>query len=596
MQYAWAAENRLALWLDGALDPASPLGAAPLGFPAPKYADALAAAGLAPWEQRRAMALSGPALPMGAAVGLRPPLASPEAPGEEPPPLGVFGLRRGTVPTYSPYVQERWELVEYVNSTVLDDVAQPVWRESSAAGGLADVYGLSRLSTSGGSENLAIADTYLEDGLGSVSAVLREGGAVAASLSYSPWGEEELATESLPGYGDRFERPHYGYNAEQSSPEGGLQYLRARWYDPSMGAFGSRDSLLGDAADPATLNRYAYAEGNPVASCDPTGHVTRRRSMASMIARRPLYSTRARNVSRKVAAAPSTVTGAFSHAIANMRKPPRTVTGSFSGVVAGRAARRRQAVESAPYASYPSRLGSSAVLSRGRRAAARRSSYRQAGGRAAAVRRQFCGTAERQRDYGITPVKGSAADVLHLGLGFAGQTPVLGEPFDFADGVISLLEGDALGAILSFGAMFTGPGAASGAAKTAGRLGKMASAAEEVSDLSRAAGGVDLSSGLVRQTAGIDDIVDGQAMTTSEALDLALDFLGPGYKDLGKGRFISSDGRRVVRMGDSDIAGHAPHYTPHINFEEMEDVAVPGRGVVSKVIDSSKRHVELSDE
>ena len=111
------------------------------------------------------------------------------------------------MPTYSPYVQERWELVEYVNSTVLADVAQPVWRESSAAGGLADVYGLSRLSTSGGSENLAIADTYLEDGLGSVSAVLREGGAVAASLSYSPWGEEELATESLPGYGDRFERP-----------------------------------------------------------------------------------------------------------------------------------------------------------------------------------------------------------------------------------------------------------------------------------------------------------------------------------------------------------------------------------------------------
>ena len=26
-----------------------------------------------------------------------------------------------------------------------------------------------------------------------------------------------------------------------------------------MGAFGSRDSYLGDAADPATLNRYAYA-------------------------------------------------------------------------------------------------------------------------------------------------------------------------------------------------------------------------------------------------------------------------------------------------------------------------------------------------
>ena len=52
---------------------------------------------------------------------------------------------------------------------------------------------------------------------------------IAASLSCSPWGEEALAMESLPGYGDRFERSHYGYNAKQSSPEGGLRYLRVRW-------------------------------------------------------------------------------------------------------------------------------------------------------------------------------------------------------------------------------------------------------------------------------------------------------------------------------------------------------------------------------
>ena len=267
------------------------------------------------------MALSGPALPMPAVVGLRPPLASPEAPGEEPPPLGVFGLRRGTVPAYSPYVQERWELVECVNSTVLDGVAQPVWRESSAAGGLADVYGLSRLSTSGGNENLAIADTYLEDGLGSVSAVLREGGAVAASLSYSPWGEEELSTESLPGYGDRFERPHYGYNAEPHlARREGSSTCAPAGTTPPWARSAAATRCWATRADPATLNRYAYAEGNPVASCDPTGHVTRRRSMASMIARRPLYSTRARNVSKKVAAAPPTVTGLPANAIANMRK------------------------------------------------------------------------------------------------------------------------------------------------------------------------------------------------------------------------------------------------------------------------------------
>ncbi|MEC4271962.1 DNRLRE domain-containing protein, partial [Adlercreutzia sp. R25] len=265
----------LAAWLDGLLDPTSPVGAAPLGFPMPKYAGALASTGLSSYEQRRVLALSGPGLPLPSAVGLRAPLVQPKPPEEEPPTLQLFGLRYGTIPTYSPYVQERWELVEYVNSTVLDDVAQPVWRESSAVGELADVYGLSRLSTSGGSEGLAVSDSYLEDGLGSVSAVLREGGAVAASYSYSPWGDETCATESLPGYGGRFELPHYGYNAEQSSPEGGLQYLRARWYDASMGAFGSRDSYLGDAADPASLNRYAYAGGNPVAYADPTGHDSR---------------------------------------------------------------------------------------------------------------------------------------------------------------------------------------------------------------------------------------------------------------------------------------------------------------------------------
>nr|WP_302808722.1 hypothetical protein [uncultured Adlercreutzia sp.] len=83
----------------------------------------------------------------------------------------------------------------------------------------------------------------------------------------------------------------------------------------------------------------------------------------------------------------------------------------------------------------------------------------------------------------------------------------------------------------------------------------MAKAAEEVSDLSRAAGGVDLSSGLVRQTVGIDDIVDGQAMTTSEALDLALSYLGPGYKDMGNGRYVSADGLRQFRMGTNDMEG-----------------------------------------
>lgn len=308
-------------------------------------------------------------------------------------------VRYGTVPTYSPYVQERWELVEYVNSTVLDGVAQPVWRESSAAGGLADVYGLSRLSTSGGNESLAIADTYLEDGLGSVSAVLREGGAVAASLSYSPWGEEELATESLPGYGDRFERPHYGYNAELTSPGGGLQYLRARWYDPSMGAFGSRDSLLGDAADPATLNRYAYAEGNPVASCDPTGHESRVKyggANANRI-RRLAYNPR-----RGVGASTGTwMSRNYTQKALSSKKPGLLTTRRVSNPVLASGGKRRAAVQSSAKSVVSTGAGKMqtwvGAQTTGRSLTSRLAATR-GGTRAAAKRSALYGQARRDRD------------------------------------------------------------------------------------------------------------------------------------------------------------------------------------------------------
>ena len=203
---------------------------------------------------------------------------------QEPAPAVSLGdsvqVRYGTIPTYTPYVQERWERVAYVNSTVIDDVAQPVYRESSVSGALNDAYGLSRLSTVGGTEALPVADTYLEDGLGSVSAVIAGDGRIAASYAYSPWGEAavdvgEFGGPALSGLGYQPELSHYGYNSEESTGASGLQYLRARWYDPTAGAFGSQDAYLGDAADPATLNRYAYAEGNPTASCDPTGHESR---------------------------------------------------------------------------------------------------------------------------------------------------------------------------------------------------------------------------------------------------------------------------------------------------------------------------------
>ena len=75
-------------------------------------------------------------------------------------------------------------------------------------------------------------------------------------------------------------------------------------------------------------------------------------------------------------------------------------------------------------------------------------------------------------------------------------------------------------------------------------------------------------------------LTNGARMKTNKALDAASDFLGPGYKDMGNGRFVSADGIRQVRMGDSDILGQHGG-GPHMNFETMvPNPAKPGKMMI----------------
>jgi hypothetical protein len=71
-------------------------------------------------------------------------------------------------------------------------------------------------------------------------------------------------------------------------------------------------------------------------------------------------------------------------------------------------------------------------------------------------------------------------------------------------------------------------------------------------------------------------------MSTNDALDNAVDFLETDYTDMGNGRFLSVDGTRQVRMGDSDILGkHGGG--PHLNFEELgPNPAKPGKMQIKK--------------
>ncbi|MBL9029160.1 MAG: DUF637 domain-containing protein [Caedimonas sp.] len=61
---------------------------------------------------------------------------------------------------------------------------------------------------------------------------------------------------------------------------------------------------------------------------------------------------------------------------------------------------------------------------------------------------------------------------------------------------------------------------------------------------------------------------DGCTLSEEKALEAASEFLGKGYRDLGNGRFVSGDGLKQVRMGDSDLLGlHGGGR--HMNFETL---------------------------
>jgi RHS repeat-associated protein len=103
--------------------------------------------------------------------------------------------------------------------------------------------------------------TYvLPDALGSVRQETDATGAVTALREWSPYGEELGGAQT-----------GLGYTGEWLDTGVGLQYLRARWYQPQVGRLTQADSWEGDLIYPQSLNRWAYVEGNPIKFTDPLG-------------------------------------------------------------------------------------------------------------------------------------------------------------------------------------------------------------------------------------------------------------------------------------------------------------------------------------
>ena len=65
----------------------------------------------------------------------------------------------------------------------------------------------------------------------------------------------------------------FGYNGRDGviTDKNGLIYMRARYYSPEMKRFINADIVPGAISNAITLNRFAYANGNPVSLVDPFG-------------------------------------------------------------------------------------------------------------------------------------------------------------------------------------------------------------------------------------------------------------------------------------------------------------------------------------
>ena len=100
--------------------------------------------------------------------------------------------------------------------------------------------------------------TLLTDALGSVIAQSDESGAITGEYSYSPFGETvetgEISDNPLQYTG-------------RENDGSGLYYYRARYYDPGLKRFISRDPIGLEGG----INVYLYALANPIRWFDSTG-------------------------------------------------------------------------------------------------------------------------------------------------------------------------------------------------------------------------------------------------------------------------------------------------------------------------------------
>lgn len=103
------------------------------------------------------------------------------------------------------------------------------------------------------------------DGLSSLVGLTDAVAAEIKRFSYDPWGNLTRRSDELET------RSRFMFASEDPDESTQLYYLRARWYDPSVGRFLTPDPVQLSALDVRSLNRYPYSRNNPVSWVDHSG-------------------------------------------------------------------------------------------------------------------------------------------------------------------------------------------------------------------------------------------------------------------------------------------------------------------------------------
>jgi RHS repeat-associated protein len=101
---------------------------------------------------------------------------------------------------------------------------------------------------------------YHADGLGSIVGLTNARGHMAQDYKYDSFGNIKHQYDDI--------RQPYTYAAREFDFDTGLYLYRARYYDPRVGRFISRDPIGFEGGD---VNRYVYVFNNPLNYSDPTG-------------------------------------------------------------------------------------------------------------------------------------------------------------------------------------------------------------------------------------------------------------------------------------------------------------------------------------